>query len=117
MWGWDGFLNYFDGKFPKRWEYQHYSDRALDFYEPLNQTELSLNETDMRGMIRVEAGTFTPGGFDTFLVRYDDGKWMEQKQPSWTWPLHPGKNRIEARVRNVRGVLGPASAIEVTYNP
>jgi hypothetical protein len=116
MWGWDGFLNYYDEKVPKRWEYQRYSDRALDFYEPLNQAEVYLAETEARGMLTVVINTFTPG-FDTFLVRTGEGKWTEQKQPAWMWTLQPGKNRLEARVRNVRGVLGPVSALEVTYNP
>jgi hypothetical protein len=116
MWGWDGFLNYYDEKFPKRSEYQRYSNRALDFYEPLNQSEVSLAETAERGVLTVVIDTFTPG-FDTFLVRYNEGKWTEQKQPSWMWALRPGKNQLEARVRNVRGVLGPVSMLDVTYNP
>jgi hypothetical protein len=117
MWGWDGFLNYYDDTFPKRYEYQIQTDRALDFYEPLNQAQVFLNETDERGVMRVEVNTFTPGGFYTFLVRYDGGAWTEQKLPSWMWALRPGKNHLEARVRNVRGVLGPVSMLDVTCNP
>jgi len=116
MWGWDGFLNSYDEKFPKRWEYQRYSDRELDFYEPLNQAEVTLQETADRGVLKVEIDTFTPS-FDAFLVRTDEGTWAERKESSWTWALKPGKNRLEARVRNARGVLGPLSALEVTYNP
>jgi hypothetical protein len=116
MWGWDGFLNFYDDKFPKRWEYQRYSNRAIDFYEPLNQAEVYLNETPERGSVEIEIDTFTPG-FDTFLVRFNEGKWMEQKQPKLLWSLKGGKNRVEARVRNVRGVLGPVSTLDVTYNP
>ncbi len=116
MWGWDGFLNFHDAQFPKRWEYQRYSDRALDFYEPLNQAQVSLAETADRGVLKVEVDTFTPG-LETFLVRVDDGKWTEQKSPAWMWTLRPGKNGLEVRVRNVRSVLGPPSALEVTYNP
>ncbi|MFA6471863.1 MAG: hypothetical protein WCU00_07465 [Candidatus Latescibacterota bacterium] len=116
MWGWSGFLNYYDEKFPKRYEYQTYSNRALDFYEPLNQSELYLNETAERGVLNVEVNTFTPG-FDTFLVRLNDGKWVEQKQPVWLWALKAGKNCLEVRARNARGVLGPISMMNVTYNP
>lgn len=116
MWGWDGFLNYYDEKFPKRWEYQRYSDRALDFYEPLNQAEVVLEETADRGVLKVDVDTFTPG-FETFLVRVDDGPWTELKSPVWPWKLNPGKNRLAVRVRNVRGVSGPASELEVTFHP
>jgi hypothetical protein len=115
-WGWDGFLNWYDEKFPKLREHPRQTNRPLDFYEPLNQAEVYLSETEERGVLAVEISTFTPG-FDTFLVRYDDGKWTEQKQPSWMWALRPGKNCIEARARNVRGVLGPVSLVEVTCNP
>lgn len=115
MWGWDGFLNYHDAKFPRRFEYQHYSDRAIDFYEPLNQAEVRLEETGEPGVLTVGIVTFTPG-FETFLVRLDGGPWQE-RPASWKWPLRPGLNRLEARVRNVRGVLGPVSEIEVSHHP
>ena len=116
MWGWDGFLNYCDEKFPKRWEYQRYSGRALDFYEPLNQAGITLEETAGRGVLKVEIDTFTPG-FETLLVRLDGGPWTEQRSPAWTWTLKPGKNTLEVRARNVRGVLGPPSAGGGTLNP
>jgi len=117
MWGWDGFLNWYDEKFPKRYEYQRYTNRALDFYEPLNQAEVFLSETDERGLLRVEVNTFTPGGFDTFLVKMNDGQWVEQKEPTWLWSLRSGLNSVEVRSRNVRGILGPVSMLQVTYNP
>jgi hypothetical protein len=116
MWGWDGFLNHYDATFPKRYEYQMYSDRALDFYEPLNQAEVYLNESGERGVLNVEVNTFTPG-FDTFLAKLNDGKWVEQKQPVWLWALKAGKNTLEVRVRTNRGVLGPVSMLNATYNP
>ena len=115
-WGWDGFLNHYDEKFPKRMEYQLQSNRFTDFYEPLNQAEVYLNEKENPGVIDVEVDTFTPG-FDTFLVRVDDGNWVEKKQRVWTWSLKPGKNSIEIRTRNVRGIPGPVSKLYVTYNP
>lgn len=116
MWGWEGFLNYYDETFPKRWEYQRYSNRALDFYEPLNQAEVHLHETNERGVLEIAINTFTPG-LDAYMVRINEQEWREQRQPKFPWTLTSGKNRIEARVRNVRGVLGPVSTLEVTYNP
>lgn len=117
MWGWDGFLNHYDEKFPKRYEYQTQTDRAMDFYEPLNQAEVFLSETDEAGLLTVNIATYTPGGFDTFLVRINDGEWIEQKEPIWLWNLKSGLNRLEVRTRNVRKVLGPVSLLDVTYNP
>jgi hypothetical protein len=115
MWGWDGFLNWYDEKFPRRLEYQLQTDRSLDFYEPLNQAELYLNESSEAGVINVEIDTFTPG-FETFLVKYDDGTWKEAKA-RFAWNLKPGRNRIDARVRALKGVLGPISTVELLYHP
>ncbi|MCD6308352.1 MAG: hypothetical protein J7M24_05075 [Candidatus Latescibacteria bacterium] len=117
MWGWDGFLNHYDKKFPKRFEYQLQTNRRLDFYEPLNQSEVVLTETDKPGNLRVDVETFTPGGFDAFLVRVNDGEWFEVKKPTWDWQLAGGIQTLEIRARNVRGVTGPTSRLRVTYNP
>lgn len=64
----------------------------------------------------MEVNTFTPG-FETFLIRINNGKWVAKKNAVWQWKLKTGLNKIEVRVRNVRGVLGPISCIKVTYNP
>lgn len=116
MWGWDGYLNHYDEKFPKRTEFQRQSNRFVDFYEPLNQSQLFLSETNQKGVLKVEAATFTPG-FETFFVRINNGKWVAKKNAAWHWKLKAGMNKIEVRVRNVRGILGPVSCIKVTYNP
>ena len=117
MWGWDGFLNWYDATFPKRDEYQNYSNRASDFYPPLNQTKVFLDETSEPGVISVVVEEFTPGGFDSFLVKVNDGAWNTENKSSWNWNLRSGMNNIEVRTRNVRGVLGPISHVGVTYNP
>jgi len=116
-WGWDGFLNWYDDTFPKRDEYQRHTNRPTDFYQPLNQAKVFLNETDKPGVLRVEVDKFTPGGFDTFLVGINDGSWVTQKESSWSWVLRSGLNSIKVRTRNIRGVLGPVSDIQVVYNP
>ena len=116
-WGWDGFLNWYDDTFPKLDEYQRYTNRATDFYQPLNQAKVFLNETDKPGVLRVELDEFTPGGFETFLVGINDGSWITQKESSWSWVLRSGLNNIKVRTRNIRGVLGPVSDIQVVYNP
>lgn len=117
MWGWCGFLNYYDEKFPKRREYQIQTKRVIDFYEPLNQAEVFLSETDESGILKVEVDTFTPGGFDTFLVQVNGEEWEKKEEQKWLWALKCGKNTLKVRTRNVRGVLGSVSHLEVTYNP
>ena len=117
MWGWDGFLNWYDEIFPKRDEYQRYSNRESDFYQALNQTKVYLNETKRSGVLRVELDTFTPGGFDNFQVSINDGEWQSQNQKSWEWGLRAGVNTIKVRSKNVREILGPVSELQVRYNP
>jgi len=56
-------------------------------------------------------GTFTPY-FESFLVKLDRQGW-KASSPAFTWALHPGRNRLEMRVRNNAGVLGPLSFLEV----
>jgi hypothetical protein len=116
-WGWDGFLNWYDCTFPKRNEYQRYTNRATDFYQPLNQALVFLNETDKPGVLKVEVENFTPGGFDTLLVLVNDGDWINRNEAGWTWILRSGLNSIRVRTRNTRGILGPVSEIQVVYNP
>ncbi|HLA57105.1 MAG TPA: hypothetical protein VK622_00010 [Puia sp.] len=116
-WGWDGFLNWYDDTFPKRDEFQRYSNRVTDFYQPINQVKIFLLETDEPGVLRVEVDKFIPGGFSTFLVSVNDGHWSAQNKSSWIWQLQSGLNRIRVRAQNIRGIMGPVSDIEVAYNP
>ena len=117
MWGWDGFLNWYDEVFPKRDEYQRYSDRASDFYQPLNQAKISLMETDKSGMLKVIVDSFIPGGADGLLVKVNEENWQTQNQTVWNWQLLAGLNTIKVRTKNTRGILGPVSEIQVSYNP
>lgn len=117
MWGWDGFLNWYDDVFPKRDEYQRYTNRASDFYQPLNQAKVFLSETQKSGILKVEVDAFTPGGFDSFLFASNDGEWISRNQNFWDWELQSGLNIIKVRTKNVRGILGPVSELQVMYNP
>lgn len=116
-WGWNGFLNWYDDTFPKRDEFQNYTDRAIDFYQPLNQAKVFLTETNEPGALDVNIKNFTPGGLEGFLVATNSGNWIPQKDSSWIWNLRSGRNTIKVRTKNVRGILGPVSEIEVNYNP
>lgn len=117
MWGWDGYLNWFDDIFPKRYEYQRYTNRSQDFYQPLNQAKITLFETSKPGILRVELDNFTPGGFNNYQVAIDSENWLTQSQSSWNWELKSGLNNIKVRTKNSRGILGPISHLQVNYNP
>lgn len=115
-WGWDGYLNYYDNIFGKRSEFQRNTDRPVDFYAPLNQSQVFLSETDNAGVLKVEVDTFCGGGFGTFMVRINDGQWAEQKESQWMWNLTEGRNKIEVKAKNVREITGPTSVLIVTYS-
>lgn len=117
MWGWDGFVNWYDDVFGKRDEYQTYSNRMSDFYQPLNQAKVYLNETDKPGVLQVRIDAFIPGGKGSFLLSTDNVNWTELNTPDWTWNLKSGVNNILVRTKNSRDILGPVSNLQVTYNP
>ena len=115
MWGWDGYLNFYDEKFPRRREFQRQTNRPQDFYYSLNQSQLTLSLTDRRDTLRVDIETYTPC-FDTFLVRIDNDQWQENDKSYFNWSLHEGLNRLWVRTRNTMDVLGPASFVSVVMN-
>ncbi len=115
MWGWDGFLNYYDDKFPRRREYQQQTERPQDFYWTLNQSELTLSETEKPGILCVDIDTETPC-FETFIIRTGNSKPIETTNTTFKWKLHEGLNHFRVRVRNTAGVLGPESYISVVMN-
>ncbi len=116
MWGWNGYLNYYDNKFPKRTEFQRQSNRFVDFYEPLNQAEVYLSETDQKGILKIEVYTHTPG-LKSFLVKINNKNWVEKNTFLWNWKLKAGMNKIEVRTKTLQNILGPVSIINVTFNP
>ncbi len=116
MWGWDGYLNHYDEKFPKRTEFQRQSNRFIDFYEPLNQSEIFLSETAQQGILKVEVNTHTPG-FKSLLVKINSEDWVEQNKLIWNWKLRAGMNEIRVRTKTKEGILGPISFMKVTFNP
>jgi hypothetical protein len=65
----------------------------------------------------VEVDAFTPGGSDGLLVAIKDGEWQNQSEKSWEWILQSGLNTLKVRTKNIRGILGPVSELNVTYNP
>jgi hypothetical protein len=113
-WGWNGFLSFYDEKFPPRYEYANQTSRSEDFYQPLNQCKVYLFETKDSDTLQVLTETFTPG-FSTFLVNINESGWREEK-PLWLWRLNPGLNRLEVRSRNGHNVAGPISKIEIIFN-
>jgi hypothetical protein len=117
IWGWDGYIHHYDEMFPKRPEHQRQSNRRMDFYEPLNQSEIHLFPADTPGKLEVSVRTHTPG-FEAFLSRTDEERsWIRREEHHWLWKLRPGPNMLEVKTLNSSGVTGPVSRIAVNYHP
>jgi hypothetical protein len=114
-WGGPLFYGYFSEKFPPKREYALHTDRWQDFNPPLNQTFITLSETENTGILRVDADTETPF-FQTFLVQIDFRDWTENPSTSFSWPLHEGLNTLKIRARNTAGVMGAPSTMAVVRN-
>jgi len=74
-------------------------------------------ETDKSGVLKVIVDSFTPGGADGLMVKVNEDNWQSQSQTVWDWQLLAGLNTIKVRTKNTRGILGPVSEIQVSYNP
>ncbi|MBN2582044.1 MAG: carbohydrate-binding protein [Planctomycetes bacterium] len=78
-------------------------------YYPINQAALALVPDGEK--LKVTLGTMTPN-FKEFRVRIDGGEWRPS-QTAFSWPLRPGKNRLEAVSVNRFGVEGPISTVAI----
>jgi len=94
-------------------EYSYLSNRVADFYWPLNQVAVDLQQHDADTLI-VHLDSQTPN-----LARYEaatdgKGKAWRTVESGFKWPLHPGANQLRLRVINTFGVAGSQTTIGIT---
>jgi hypothetical protein len=80
----------------------------------LNQALYALEPGTKPGIFRVHLDTETPS-FETFLAEIDGGE-KRSVSSGFTWTLHPGKNHLRVRPRNVSGREGIPSWIALEYS-
>ena len=114
-WGGNIFYGFYNDVFPRKREYALHTNRVQDYNYPLNQSEMTVSETDSPGVLRVDIDTLTPN-FDSFVIRYEEGGWSEISGSQFDWTLHEGLNTLSVRARNEAGVLGPVSSVQVVMN-
>ncbi|MHB8523685.1 MAG: transglutaminase-like domain-containing protein [Limisphaerales bacterium] len=112
-WSWTGHYVWTDSEVPAGLLFDHRVARRTDFEWTLNQAHFVLEPTEKPGTLRVHLDTETPS-FDTFLAEIDAGK-KEPVVSGFAWPLHPGKNYLRVRPRNVTGREGIPSWITLEY--
>ena len=93
--------------------FSHRVSRRSDFEWTLNQAHYLLEPTSQPGCFRVHLDTETPS-FGTFLAEIDGGE-KKSVSSGFMWTLHPGKNSLRVRPRNVSGREGIPSWITLDY--
>jgi hypothetical protein len=86
-----------------------------DFEWTLNQAHYVLEPSKEPGSFRVHLDSETPS-LETFLAEID-GAEKKPVSTGFNWTLHPGKNQLRVRPRNVAGREGIASWISLDYKP
>jgi len=114
-WDWSDYWVWEDARTPASYayRYRHITGRRADWDWTLNQVRFDATCRDEAGAVAVQMGTVTPG-FETFLANIDDQGWTPSAA-TVVWRLHEGRNRLQMRVRNVLGVEGPVSCMEIQY--
>ena len=114
-WDYSDYIIWTDAQTPKEWLYRNFTGRRSDIAWTIQQVRFDATCTATAGAVAVQMGTSTPY-LDTFLIKTGDDGW-KASEPTFTWTLTPGLNRLEMRTRNTSGIQGPVSFVEVEYKP
>jgi hypothetical protein len=112
-WSWTGHYVWTDAEVPAGLLFGHRVTKRGDFEWTLNQAHYVLEPDKAPGIFRVHLDTETPS-FETFLAEIDAGE-KKSVASVFTWTLHPGKNQLRVRPRNVAGREGIPSWIALEY--
>ena len=112
-WSWTGYWQWQDERTPRQWRFSKYTSRHSDIEWTINQVRYAAAFAKTSGTVNIKMATVTPD-FDTFLINIGGTGWHPAGD-TVKWQLHPGRNRIEMRIRNRAGVLGCKSWLELQY--
>ena len=112
-WSWTGNYVWTDAEVPAGFLFGNRIARRSDFEWTLNQAHYALEPGREPGVFRVHLDTETPS-FETFLAEIDGGE-KKSVASGFSWNLHPGKNLLRVRPRNVAGREGIPSWIVLEY--
>jgi transglutaminase-like putative cysteine protease len=112
-WSWTGNYVWTDSEVPAVYLFGHRVAKRSDFEWTLNQAHYVLEPRMDPGVFRVHLDTETPS-FESSLAEID-GREKKRVASGFTWTLHPGKNYLRVRPRNVVGMEGIPSWIAIDY--
>ncbi|WP_438480448.1 transglutaminase-like domain-containing protein [Oleiharenicola lentus] len=108
---WNGYVSWYDGRTPIKGQYADYTDRARDLWPDLNTVHITASQGPGNDRVFLEFETYTPG-FSHFEVLEDSGAWRKSAD-RWTWLLAPGKNSLQVRAVNEKGVGGKPARVVI----
>jgi hypothetical protein len=112
-WSWDGYINWYDPKTPPQRNQSWYTDRPRDMWPDLNKTHIHALSSLGNDRLFLHFETYTPN-FSHFEVSADGTEWRKSDE-RYTWFLRSGKNTLQVRAVNKRGVKGKPSAVVLHY--
>jgi len=111
-WFWTGHHAWSDTEHPASLLYSHRESNPHNFEWTLNQAHLTLEATKTPGTLQVFLETETPG-FEAFVVTIDDQPDRVDPATTFEWKLHPGRNSLAVRPRNIAGRDGIVSRVVI----
>jgi hypothetical protein len=113
LWPWNGYINWFDERTPRRRHYTWYTDRKRDIYPDLNTVHIHATAGPPKDRLYLEFETYTPN-FCHFEVNTNNTGWRNAPA-NWTWLLRSGRNTLEARSVSKSEVTGKPSTVKLNF--
>ena len=112
-WPWDGYLNWYDQRTPRKRQYSWHTDRSRDMWPDLNKVYVDATQGFGNDRLFLRFETYTPN-FSHFEVNPDDTGWKKAGE-RWTWLLQSGKNSLQVRAVSKQGARGKPSRMLVNF--
>ena len=113
VWPWNGYINWYDDRTPRRRQYTWYTDRPRDMWPDLNRVHIHASHGESNDRLFLQFETYTPS-LSHFEVDVNNGGWKRCGE-YWTWFLSSGQNRLQVRSVNKFGVGGKPSVVVLNY--
>ncbi len=114
VWPWNGYINWYDERTPRRRQYAWYTDRPRDMWPDLNKVHIHASHGESNNRLFLEFETYTPN-FSHYEVDINEAGW-KKCGAFQTWFLSSGKNSIRVRSVSKFGVGGKPSEIVLNYS-
>ena len=112
-WQWNGYINWYDARTPRKKQYSWHTDRPRDMWPDLNRVYIHATQGYGNDRLFFQFETYTPN-FCHFEVDENDTGWSKVGK-SWIWILKSGKNILRARAVNKLGAKGKPSVVIVNH--